>query len=172
MPYAPFRRGPVYMAVAGLVAVVALIAGVLMMTDHESGRGVIFIVAAVVAAIVAVFARPADAPQLVQARALPVGASQPVAGIDAFVRDAELAQPLTLRGEVLGATGAAGLADQGLTHDRERTDSPDIRDLSPDGVSATPQVQAAVCGEPGGGVSAGGSASDPGGPCPLPRRCA
>lgn len=46
------------MAVAGLVAVVALIAGILMMTDHKSGRGVIFIVAAVVAAIVAVFARP------------------------------------------------------------------------------------------------------------------
>ena len=58
MPYAPFRRGPVYMAVAGLIAVVALIVGVLMMTDHKSGRGVIFIVAAVVAAIVAVFARP------------------------------------------------------------------------------------------------------------------
>ena len=57
MPYAPFRRGPVYMAVAALVAVVALIAGVLMMTDHKSGRGVIFIVAAVVAAIVSVFAR-------------------------------------------------------------------------------------------------------------------
>lgn len=58
MPYAPFRRGPVYMAVAGLVAVVALIAGVVTMTDHKNGRGVIFIVAAVVAAIVAVFARP------------------------------------------------------------------------------------------------------------------
>jgi hypothetical protein len=58
MPYALFRRGPVYMAVVGLVAVVALIAGVLMMTNHKSGRGVIFIVAAVVAAIVAVFARP------------------------------------------------------------------------------------------------------------------
>lgn len=58
MPYGPYGRGPVYMAVAGLVAVVALIAGVLMMTDHKSGRGVIFIVAAVVAAIVAIFARP------------------------------------------------------------------------------------------------------------------
>jgi glucose uptake protein GlcU len=46
------------LAVAGLVAVVALIAGVLMMPDHKRGRGVIFIVAAVVAAIVAVFARP------------------------------------------------------------------------------------------------------------------
>ena len=58
MPYAPYGRGPVYMAVAGLVAVVALIVGVLMMTDHKSGRGVIFIVAAVAAAIVATFARP------------------------------------------------------------------------------------------------------------------
>jgi glucose uptake protein GlcU len=58
MPYAPYRRGPVYMAVAALVAVVALIGGILMMADHKSGRGAIFIVAAVVAAIVVVFARP------------------------------------------------------------------------------------------------------------------
>jgi hypothetical protein len=50
------------MAVAGLVAVVALIVGVLMMTDHKGGRGVIFIVARVVAAIVAVFARPGQRP--------------------------------------------------------------------------------------------------------------
>lgn len=46
------------MAVAGLVAVAALVIGVLMLTDHKSGRGVIFIVAAVVAVIVAIFARP------------------------------------------------------------------------------------------------------------------
>ena len=46
------------MAVAGFVAAVALSVGVLMLTDHKSGRGVIFIVAAVVAAIVAVSARP------------------------------------------------------------------------------------------------------------------
>jgi hypothetical protein len=46
------------MAVAGFVAVVALIAGILMVTDHKDGRGVIFIVAAVVAAILAIFARP------------------------------------------------------------------------------------------------------------------
>ena len=52
------RAWPVYMAVAGLVAVVVLIGGVLMMTDHKSGRGVIFIVVAVMAAIVAIFARP------------------------------------------------------------------------------------------------------------------
>ena len=58
MPYAPYRRGPAYMAIAGLVAVVALVIGILMITDHKSGRGVIFIVAAVVAAIVAMFARP------------------------------------------------------------------------------------------------------------------
>ena len=58
MPYAPYGRGPVYMAVAGLVAVVALIVGVLMVVDHKSGRGVIFIVAAVAAAGVAVLARP------------------------------------------------------------------------------------------------------------------
>lgn len=46
------------MAVAGFVAVVALIVGILMVTDHKNGRGVIFIVAAVAAVIVAVFARP------------------------------------------------------------------------------------------------------------------
>jgi phosphate starvation-inducible membrane PsiE len=46
------------MAVAGFVAVVALIVGILMVTDHKSGRGVIFIVAAVAAVIVALFARP------------------------------------------------------------------------------------------------------------------
>ena len=46
------------MAVAGFVAVVALIVGILMVTDHKHGRGVIFIVAAVVAAVVAISARP------------------------------------------------------------------------------------------------------------------
>ena len=58
MPYGPYGRGPVYMAVAGFIAVVALIAGILMLTDHKGSRGVIFIVAAVVAAIVAGLARP------------------------------------------------------------------------------------------------------------------
>jgi hypothetical protein len=33
--------------------------------------------------------------------ALPVGAGQPVVEIDAFFRDAELAQPVALRGEIL-----------------------------------------------------------------------
>ncbi len=51
-------RGPVGMAVASLVAVVALAAGIIMMTDHRDGRGVIFLVAAVAAAIIAVLARP------------------------------------------------------------------------------------------------------------------
>jgi glucose uptake protein GlcU len=46
------------MIAAGLVAVIALAVGILMLTDHKSGRGIIFIVAAVVAVIVAVFARP------------------------------------------------------------------------------------------------------------------
>jgi glucose uptake protein GlcU len=46
------------MAVAALVAVVAVIAGVLVLTDHKSGRGVIFIVDGVVAAVVALLARP------------------------------------------------------------------------------------------------------------------
>jgi glucose uptake protein GlcU len=46
------------MAVAGLIAVIALIGGILMLHDHKSSRGVIFIAAAVAAVIVAVFARP------------------------------------------------------------------------------------------------------------------
>jgi glucose uptake protein GlcU len=58
MPYAPYGRGPVYMAAAGLVAVIALILGILMLADHKSNRGVIFIVAAVLAVAVAVLARP------------------------------------------------------------------------------------------------------------------
>jgi glucose uptake protein GlcU len=58
MPYGPYGRGPVYMAVAGFVAVVALSVGILMLTDHKSSRGVVFIVGAVVAAIVAMSARP------------------------------------------------------------------------------------------------------------------
>jgi glucose uptake protein GlcU len=58
MPYAPMGRGPAYMAVAGLVAVIALVAGIVMLTDHKSSKGLIFIVAAVLAAIVALFARP------------------------------------------------------------------------------------------------------------------
>jgi len=58
MPYGPYGRGPVYMAVEGFVAVVALIVGTRMLTDHKSSRGVIFIAAAVVPAVVAVYARP------------------------------------------------------------------------------------------------------------------
>jgi hypothetical protein len=46
------------MAVAGLVAVGALSFGILMLTEHKDGRGLIFIVAAVAAAVVAVSARP------------------------------------------------------------------------------------------------------------------
>jgi glucose uptake protein GlcU len=46
------------MAVAGLVAVIALVAGIVMLADHKSSRGAIFVVAAVVAVVVGVFARP------------------------------------------------------------------------------------------------------------------
>jgi hypothetical protein len=46
------------MAVAGLVAVMALAAGTFMMSHHKDGRGAIFIAGAVVAAILAVLARP------------------------------------------------------------------------------------------------------------------
>jgi glucose uptake protein GlcU len=46
------------MAVASLVAVIALVIGIIMMAHHKESRGVIFIVGAVVAAIFAVLARP------------------------------------------------------------------------------------------------------------------
>jgi hypothetical protein len=46
------------MAMAILVAVIALVMGVTIMAHHKDSRGVIFIVAAGVAAIIAVLARP------------------------------------------------------------------------------------------------------------------
>ena len=46
------------MAMAILVAIIALVMGVIMMAHHKDSRGVIFIVAAAVAAIIAVLARP------------------------------------------------------------------------------------------------------------------
>ena len=58
MPYAPYKPGPVSMAVAILVTVIALVMGIIMLAHHKDSRGVIFIVAAVAAAIVAVLARP------------------------------------------------------------------------------------------------------------------
>jgi hypothetical protein len=58
MPYAPYKPGRLSMAVAGLVAVIALAVGIIMMAHHKDSRGVIFIAAAVVAAILAVLARP------------------------------------------------------------------------------------------------------------------
>ena len=58
MPYAPYKRGPLAMAVAGLVAVIALAMGVIMIAHHKDSRGVIFIAAAAVAVILAVLARP------------------------------------------------------------------------------------------------------------------
>lgn len=58
MPYAPYKPGPVSTAVAVLVAVIALVTGIVMVGHHKDGRGVLFIAAAVVAATIAVFARP------------------------------------------------------------------------------------------------------------------
>ena len=58
MPYAPYKPGPMSMAMAILVAIIALVMGVIMMAHHKDSRGVIFIVAAAVAAIIAVLARP------------------------------------------------------------------------------------------------------------------
>ncbi len=58
MPYGPYARGPVSMAAAGFVAVVALSVGILLLTDRKSSQGAIFIAAAVVAAVVAVSVRP------------------------------------------------------------------------------------------------------------------
>ena len=58
MPYAPYKRGPRSMAVAILVAVIALVMGIVLMVHHKDGRGLIFIVSAAAAAIIAVLARP------------------------------------------------------------------------------------------------------------------
>ena len=58
MPYAPYKPGPVSTAIAILVAVIALVMGAIMMAHHRDSRGVIFIAAAAVAAIIAVLARP------------------------------------------------------------------------------------------------------------------
>lgn len=58
MSYAPYRPGPMSMAVAILVAVIALVIGIILMAHHKDGRGVIFIVAAPAAPIIALLARP------------------------------------------------------------------------------------------------------------------
>jgi hypothetical protein len=58
MPYAPYKPGPMAKAMAVLVAVIALVMGVIMVAHHKDSRGVIFIAAAAVAAIIAVLARP------------------------------------------------------------------------------------------------------------------
>jgi hypothetical protein len=83
---------------------------------------------------------------LIEAGAVAGGAGEPVVEVDPVLGDAEFAQPVTLGGEVLGVGGAARVSDQRLGHDRERTDSPRHSRFSPDGLSATPQVQAAACG--------------------------
>jgi hypothetical protein len=62
MPYAPYKPGPVSMAIAILVAIIALVVGVIMMAHHKDSRGVIFIAAAAAAAIIAVLARPRSLP--------------------------------------------------------------------------------------------------------------
>jgi ABC-type Mn2+/Zn2+ transport system permease subunit len=46
------------MAVAILVAVIALVIGIILMAHHKDGRGAIFIVAAPAALIIALLARP------------------------------------------------------------------------------------------------------------------
>lgn len=58
MPYAPYKPGPMSTAVAVLVAVIALVMGIIMLAHHKDGRGAVFIAAAVVAAVIAVLARP------------------------------------------------------------------------------------------------------------------
>lgn len=58
MPYAPYKPGPMSMAMAILVAVIALVMGIFLMVHHKDGRGIIFIVAAAAATIIAVLARP------------------------------------------------------------------------------------------------------------------
>ena len=54
MLYAPYKRGSVSMAMVILVAVIALVMGIILMAHHKDSRGVIFIAAAAVAAIIAV----------------------------------------------------------------------------------------------------------------------
>jgi hypothetical protein len=46
VPYAPYKPGPMSMAIAILVAVIALVTGVILMVHHKDGRGVIFVAAA------------------------------------------------------------------------------------------------------------------------------
>jgi hypothetical protein len=57
---------------------------------------------------------------LIEAGAVAGGAGEPVVEVDPVLGDAELAQPITLGGEVLGVGGAARVSDQRLGHDRER----------------------------------------------------
>ncbi len=65
---------------------------------------------------------------MVEAGTLPAGACEPVVEVDPVTGDAELTQPVTLGGEILGVGGAAGVADQGPGHDRSVTDShPSLR---------------------------------------------
>jgi hypothetical protein len=78
---------------------------------------------------------------LVEAGTGAVGAGEAVVQVDAFLRDAELAEPVALGGEVLVVGGAAGVTDQGLGHGRERTFSPRQSGFSPYGATATPQVK-------------------------------
>jgi hypothetical protein len=58
MSYAPYKPGPMSMAVAILVAVIALVIGIILMAHHKDGRGAIFIVAAPAALVIALLARP------------------------------------------------------------------------------------------------------------------
>ena len=58
MPYAPYKPGPMSTVIAVLVAVIALVTGVVMLAHHKDGRGVLFIGGALVAVVVAVLARP------------------------------------------------------------------------------------------------------------------
>ena len=54
MPYAPYKPGPM----AILVAVIALVTGMILLAHHKDGRAVIFFAAAAAAAVTAVLARP------------------------------------------------------------------------------------------------------------------
>ena len=62
---------------------------------------------------------------LIQAGPFPVGAGEAMIEVDPLLGDAELAEPFALGGEFLLVGAAAGVADQGVVHGRQRTVSPD-----------------------------------------------
>jgi hypothetical protein len=78
---------------------------------------------------------------LVETRALAGGAGKPVVEVDAFLVDAEVAEPVVLGAEVLGVGGTAGVADQGPEHDQSVTNSLLSLRINQYDLSETPLVE-------------------------------